>query len=93
MSTQITGRTFGHDLSGLTGSGWALAVLLTPGTRRYRLEPPEAGAIQAWTHELRYARTGTVTSVEARNVVSAAAAAVRNIICPLVLDGFLPLPA
>jgi hypothetical protein len=84
----------GHDLAALGGRALDLAALLSPGTRRYRVDdhPDVQYATRSWAVGQRYASTGTRVQADAARLVAAASAAVREIVMRLVLDGLVPLP-
>jgi HEPN domain-containing protein len=82
-------KTLGHDLRSLTGKALELAALLSPAMRRYRPddEPEVRFAVERWSPDLRYQRTGGLDEATARRMLAAAQVCVDRIACALILDG------
>lgn len=87
-------QAYGHDLAALTGPALELAVLLSPGLRRYRSDLiPTVAAIGAdWRPSLRYSQTGSLTEQQASRFVEAGRMAFEELVIRLILDGRAEVP-
>jgi len=87
-------KTYGHELSTLGGPALDLALLLSPSWRRYR--PKSIIDIIAvfgdWNPEWRYSTTGELSQKKANDLVATAEKAFKEILIPLVLDGWEEVP-
>ncbi|MEK7728059.1 MAG: hypothetical protein AAB354_06555 [candidate division KSB1 bacterium] len=87
-------KTYGHELSTLGGLALDLALLLSPSWRRYR--PKSITEILAvfgdWNPEWRYSTTGELLEEKANDLVMTAEKAFKEILIPLVLDGWEEIP-
>ncbi len=87
-------KTFGHELSTLGGPALDLALLLSPLSRRYR--PKSITEILTvfgdWNPEWRYSTTGGLSRQKANDLVATAEKALKEILIPLVLDGWEEVP-
>jgi HEPN domain-containing protein len=82
-------RQYGHDLLRLAGEALALAVALSPGASRYRVDRllslPKASAV--WSPDLRYARSPAVSAAEAADVHTGVDDIFTMVLVPVILDG------
>ena len=83
-------RQYGHDLTALGGVALDLALLLSPSQRRYRSDMISEilQAVGDWDPQWRYSRTGSIPTERAKDLIGTAEKAFRNLIIPLVLDGW-----
>ena len=87
----ILPRPMGHNLIALSGDALEMAWLLTPATRRYRVEPVISGApgIGDWRPEHRYERTGFRPLKRFQQAVVEAQKVGRSVLIELVLVGIM----
>lgn len=83
-------KDLGHDLAALSGNALEVALLLTPGIGRYRVDQhPDVRTIidKPWEVAFRYTPDGYLPVAEATTFVQGAEIAVRDIVHALWLDG------
>ena len=90
----INGKALAHELINLAGNGLKVAVVLSPGLQRYRIDGNVAidFALANWTPEKRYEPTGLVMEAEAAQLCDAARTCLNEVVIPLILDGVVELP-
>lgn len=87
-------EAYQHDIGALGGAALDLAVLLSPGLRRYRsdLIPAVATVGARWRPSLRYSRTGSITHLQAGQFVEAGRKTFEELVVRLILDGRAEVP-
>lgn len=87
-------QAYKHDLAALSGAALDLAVILSPGLRRYRsdLIPTIAAVGAEWRPSLRYSQTGSITHPQAKRFVDAGRKAFEELVIRLILDGRAEVP-
>lgn len=89
----LAGKDFAHSLRALTGPVLVRAYALWPCSRRYALPvDPELDRVRdGWTPEMRYSRTGSVSTSEAGVWLSGATGIVESVLIPAILDGVVTM--
>ena len=82
-------RSYGHNLKVMHGKALALASLLAPGVLRYRIDgiPGIVEACAKWRPEMRYWKTGTLTTDQFESLEKARDEIFQRVLVPLILDG------
>ena len=89
----LHGKAAGHELGNLAGNGLAVAVVLSPGLQRSRIEGKAVNfALANWKPEMRYATSRHSAKSDADQMCEAARICLNELVIPLILDGILELP-
>jgi len=81
-------RAYGHNIAALHGPALDLAMVLSPGSSRYRSDRITSLGfdLAVWKPEMRYHRTGVLAQADAERIMKAAREAFDSVVTEMILD-------